>query len=212
MTFNFHPPYGITRAPVSAAKRSTLRTSSRVAGRATPSGNVPTRPLRNAIQSGRLCPRAWRTRSSGSRDMSGCGGNRDGGTAETTSPKRASRGGRPAPTRCARNRAADGGTGKVAASSPQPFHRLINPLPPACDSARGSTRATTVPEGAPANSRRTRRVQCSAALSSCAARSTAAAIRRIAVVTRAASACASAGWCCSTASRMPGIVFTPYPV
>ncbi|MGC4118307.1 MAG: hypothetical protein QM765_27890 [Myxococcales bacterium] len=52
------PPYGMTRALTCAAQASRSRTSAELVGCATPSGMAPSRPLRTAIQSGRLWPRA----------------------------------------------------------------------------------------------------------------------------------------------------------
>ena len=71
------PPYGISVAPRRAAQPSRSRTSSRRRGRATASGTRPSRPLRSATQSGRLWPRACRTRSTGSIDRPGSAARRD---------------------------------------------------------------------------------------------------------------------------------------
>lgn len=69
------------------------------------------RPLRSAIQSGRLCPRACRTRSSGSVEIRGPAGRREAGTAAITCSSGALRGGVPGPSRSSRKRAAPAGKG-----------------------------------------------------------------------------------------------------
>ena len=67
------PPYGTTVQPRDAAVRSSAATAAGSAGCATPSGTAPRRPVRSAIQSGRLWPRAWSTRARGSRSRPGAG-------------------------------------------------------------------------------------------------------------------------------------------
>ena len=116
------------------AQASSSRICAGVCGRATASGNTPKLPERMASQSGRLWPRAWRTRASAWRVISGCSGRRDGGTWASTSARLASASGRLGPRRSARKAAPCSGRCTSVPSSPQPFQRRM-PCPlvgPAC--------------------------------------------------------------------------------
>ena len=123
------PPYGMTVAAVAPRRgRAASRTSAAVAGGPRRPGLPRRRPVRSATQSGRLWPRAWRTRSSGSSvEADGSGSaSRDGGDGRDTSSSAASRGG-VAGADEHRDRIAGGRSAAVTVSdqprSPQPFHR-----------------------------------------------------------------------------------------
>ena len=129
------PPYGISAAPRSRARREELADGGGVrrAGRRRP-GTRPSRPLRSAIQSGRLWPRAWRIRSTGRARGRPAGVVGERSTA--AGRRRRRRGARPAsagPARArsrAAARASSATCGGPAPSSIQPFQRRTGPWCP----------------------------------------------------------------------------------
>ncbi len=117
------PPNGRSAAPVRAARAISPAAAAASGGRATASGTTPSRPLRSAIQSGRLWPRACRTRTSGSTSRRASGSSRENGTALTTDSSVASCGGVPRPISASRSSPARRGSWVSTSSGPQPFHR-----------------------------------------------------------------------------------------
>ena len=77
----------MSRVLVRLDHSSSERTSSDVSGYATASGKTPSWPERNATQSPKLWPRAWRSRSSASNERNDAVPTRLAGTVLSTSSR-----------------------------------------------------------------------------------------------------------------------------